>query len=216
MQETPLVAVKFCILMELKRIHQIIDKFTDPDDRSEVIAHYVSTAREILLDESEIKHSKIELLCDLKDYGGYNELLNEVLDHKVLQTQALVLDLVSTDYTAECQSIYKTEKWMKELVKDAREAFDLESPDERAMFEMYNQKLLGTFCGIFLSEAAPLGSGGNQLLLNFTYYKKFVVGRVECDFGGFFKKVRSAFKEENYMSDEELEQILREVAVWNK
>jgi hypothetical protein len=196
--------------MTLEEIHRIIDKFADASSRAELVRHYMDVSRKLLLDEGEINHKKLQLLCDLKGYDGYDELADEVLSHKVLQTQALVLDLVGTDYTAERHTVYKPERWAREIVRNIAETFDFGSPDECSLFGIYNQKLLDTFCDIFVSEPARLGTGGNQLLLNLTYYRRFVQGKIECDFDNFFKKMRSAFREECYMSDEKLEEVLGE------
>lgn len=193
----------------LERIHKIINKFCG-EDKDKLMKYYISKSRDILLDEKEIKGAKLNLLQEMKSMNvdGTDQLLEEVLDHKVLQTRALILDLVDNDYSTGFEMIYKPEKWIEKLVEDIRETFDFSVDFGRMMFISYNKKLLAEFCDIFTSENRKFGSNGNQLLLNFYYYKAFVETKVDFDFDGFFTKMRSHFEKENFKSEEELMEIL--------
>lgn len=191
------------------KIQRIINEFHGEDKRK-LIDHYIAVSRNILLDEKEVKKPKVEILQDICSMGLDDELMEDVLDHKILQVRALILDLVDNDYTADCGTVYKPEKWIKQIVRDVTETFDLGTEFGKKLFLLYNQKLLEEFCDIFISENRKFGSSGNQLLLNFYFYRKFVLRKVDVDFEGFFSRMRSSFAKDNFKPEEELEKILNE------
>ncbi|WEL39402.1 hypothetical protein PFJ87_09g00290 [Encephalitozoon hellem] len=194
----------------LEKVQKIIGDFED-EDKQILIKHYVQTSRNVLLDEKEVKKSKLSLLGDLHAIGGKDEInaiVNDVLDHKILQIRALILDLVDDDYTSDSKVIGRPEKWIKRIIEDAEETFSLDSEFGKRMFSIYNEKLLEEFCKIFISENRKFGTGGNQLLLNFYYYERFVQSKIEFDFQDFFSRMTSSFKDHCYRSKEELEKIL--------
>lgn len=195
----------------LDKIREIINKFHG-DDRERLVSHYMAVSKGILLDEKEVKRSKLDLLQDLHAMDGedVDQLSQDVLGHKVLQTRALVLDLISNDYTGDNGTVYKPEEWIRQISRDIEETFDFDSDFGKTMFELYNKRLLEEFCDIFISENQRFGADGNQLLLNFHFYRRFVAARIELDFGSFFYRIRSCFRRDNAKSEEELEDILCE------
>lgn len=197
--------------MYLDRIQAIINKFQG-EDRRRLTEHYVSVSRRLLLNEREVRHSKIDLLRDLQSVEGGNtqELAEEVLDHKVLQVRALVLDLVNSDYSSDCETVYKPEKWIREITRDIRDTFDFDSEFEQALFASYNKKLLEEFCKIFISGNRRFGTNGNQLLLNLYHYRAFVLRRMDLQFDGFFHRVRVSFREGCDRPEQEILRILAE------
>jgi hypothetical protein len=58
-----------------------------------------------------------------ENQNDLNDLENDLMNHKVLQTRALILDLITKDYSKDTECIYKPEKWIKEIVKDIEETF---------------------------------------------------------------------------------------------
>ncbi|EOB11239.1 hypothetical protein NBO_1364gi001, partial [Nosema bombycis CQ1] len=107
----------------LKKIKRIISNF-NKEEQSELIKYYFESAKRLLLDDKLVSRSKIHLLKDLKEIqneNDLNDLENDLMSHKVLQTRALILDLITKDYSKDTECIYKPEKWIKEIVKDIEE-----------------------------------------------------------------------------------------------
>ncbi|ADM12141.2 uncharacterized protein Eint_090110 [Encephalitozoon intestinalis ATCC 50506] len=193
----------------LEKVEKIIGDF-EGEDKEMLIKYYIEKSKSILLDEREVKRSKFDLLSDLCAVGGEgtDNIMNDVLDHKILQIRALILDLVDDDYTSDRKVIGRPEKWIKQITRDAEETFNFDDEFGKEVFSIYNRKLLSEFCKIFISENRKFGASGNQLLLNFCYYERFVRSKMEFNFQGFFNKITSFFKGHCYKSKEELERIL--------
>ncbi|EOB11235.1 hypothetical protein NBO_1365gi001, partial [Nosema bombycis CQ1] len=82
----------------LKKIKRIISNF-NKEEQSELIKYYFESAKRLLLDDKLVSRSKIHLLKDLKEIQNDNDdsfviLENDLMNHKVLQTRALILDLI--------------------------------------------------------------------------------------------------------------------------
>ncbi|KMV65491.1 hypothetical protein M970_090120 [Encephalitozoon cuniculi EcunIII-L] len=193
----------------LRKVQKIVDEF-ESEDRKKLVKYYVQTAKSVLLDEREVKRSKFDLLNDLHTINadGINDVIDDVLGHKILQVRALILDLVDDDYTGDRKAVGKPEKWIRQIVKDAEETFDLDSEFGKQLFSIYNVKLLEEFCKIFTSKNRRFGAGGNQLLLNFYYYERFVTSKIEFDFQRFYDRMVSFFKDHCHRPRKELEKIL--------
>lgn len=194
----------------LEKVRKIVDEF-EGEDKEALIKHYIQVSRNVLLDDKEVKRSKLNLLDDLYAMDGgdeVNAIMNDVLEHKILQIRALILDLVDDDYTSDSKIIGRPEKWIRGIIKDAEETFNLDDEFGKRMFSIYNEKLLKEFCRIFISENRRFGTGGNQLLLNLYYYERFVQSKIKFDFQNFFDKMTSFFRDHCYKPKEELEEIL--------
>ncbi|KAH9411730.1 hypothetical protein HK407_04g08410 [Ordospora pajunii] len=202
----------------LSKIERIISNF-EGDDRNSLVKHCISVLRDVLLDDREVKRAKLDVVADLYSISvdDADALLDEVLSHKILQVRALILDLVDNDYSVDYEDVRMPERWARKIVKDVGDTFDFGSEFGMKAFLMYNKKLLDEFCAIFVSANRKFGSNGNQLLLNFYYYKK-EVGRKACevskdtdnDFEEFFSTIKQSFRNNLYKTEEELDEILRE------
>lgn len=195
----------------LDKVQKVIGEF-EGEDNKKLVEYYCRVAREILLDEREVKKAKVELLGDLCtiDASRADQWIEDVLNHKILQIRALVLDLVDNDYGGDCGAVRRPEKWIRQIVTDAKETFNASSEFGRDLFVAYNKKLLEEFCRIFVSKNCKFGVGGNQLLVNFHYYARFAAGRADLDFRGFFGEMTSHFKDGCLKPTEELRKILGE------
>ncbi|EOB14552.1 hypothetical protein NBO_25g0012, partial [Nosema bombycis CQ1] len=210
----------------LKKIKRIISNF-NKEEQSELIKYYFESAKRLLLDDKLVSRSKIHLLKDLKEIqneNDLNDLENDLMSHKVLQTRALILDLITKDYSKDTECIYKPEKWIKEIVKDIEETFitnegegneggygDKAGNEDKLIWHkeyqnnhndynihlltLYNSKLINEFKSIFISNE-KYGTGGNQLLLNFEFYSEFRQKKIEFDFEGFLKEVEERIEKD--------------------
>ncbi|KAF9763665.1 hypothetical protein NGRA_1142 [Nosema granulosis] len=132
----------------LEKIKKILGTF-EPEEQAELKNYYVEKSTSLMMDDKKIGKAKIHLLRDMEEVIEDEEVLSKiqrnVIDHKVLQTRALVLDLISTDYTKDLKGIYKPESWVKEIVKDIKETFlkdDLfETPSPPAPTSNNNNKI---------------------------------------------------------------------------
>ncbi|KAM0671873.1 hypothetical protein CWI42_040100 [Ordospora colligata] len=202
----------------LDKVKRIINNF-EGDDRNSLVSHCILVSRDVLLDDREVKRAKLDVVTDLYSIivDDADALLDEVLSHKILQVRALILDLVDNDYSVDYEDVGMPERWIRKIVEDTRDTFDFESEFGMKALLMYNKKLLDEFCAIFVSTNKKFGSNGNQLLLNFYYYKK-EIGTKACeaskdtndDFEEFFNTIKQSFRSDMYKTVEELEEILRE------
>lgn len=197
------------MVIQLQEIDDIISKFTG-DDRLALSSYYVEISREKLEDPAPMKRQKICLLKDNLRYlpeKDHAKFVEEILSVKVLQTRALVLDLVCTNYSIEKQYIYKPENWIEAIVSDIFETFDL--PADRFLFEEYNRQLCDEILSIFCS-CERFNSAGNQLLLNIVMYKDRVRGYTDYSFDAMLKHLISRFNRNRCMGLTKIGSIYKE------
>ncbi|KAK6090428.1 hypothetical protein P3W45_000525 [Vairimorpha bombi] len=191
--------------MLLKRFDDLRSKF---DDNEQIILteYFVDTALQTLFNEKSIDRSKINLLNDIKSLSPetYTNKKDELMRHKAIQTRALVLDLISTDYSVDVKCIYKPEKWVYEILKDVENTF----VDETGLLSSYNEFLVKEFEDIFINKVEKYGSNGNQLLVNLICYKRFINKFVEFDFTDLFTKIKNQIDPIKLYQDKELESIV--------
>ena len=126
--------------------------------------------------------------------------------HKAIQTRALILDLINTDYSIDIKYIYKPEKWIFAIIKDINDCL-IDYPD---LINLYNKSLIQEFRDIFLNKVEKYGSNGNQLLVNFLYYIKFIKNYVDCDFTIFLNEIKKQINPSKLYKDIELNNIVDE------
>lgn len=194
----------------LERITKILDKFKG-SDRDEIIDFYVSLYRENLANITDINFNSLRFLKDVSSFNTPHteELQKETIRHKVLQTRALILDLITSDYTKDSEVVEKPEKWVTSLVKDIQVTFDLEDDFYRNLFIVYNDELLEEFKTIFVSSIIKFGSAGNQLLVNLAFYERFVASVITVDMEALLGEIRSNFNPGCAMSKEEIEKLVK-------
>lgn len=195
----------------LEKIKRILGTF-EPEEQNELKKYYLDRSVSLLLDDKRIGNAKIHLLRDMEEIVEEEDLRriqNDAMDHKVLQTRALVLDLITTDYTKDA-NISKPEKWVKEIVKDIKETFlrDDTKGQDFTLLALYNEKLVEEFKKIFLTDVATFGTSGNQLVLDLTFYSRFISEFVSFDFGNLFKEIQAQIDANKVMEDSEIEEIL--------
>lgn len=197
------------MLLQLQEIDEIIGKFPESDRRA-LIDYFLEQAKLRLEDPTPIRRRKISLLRSCLAYipsKGHGGFVDSVLNTKILQTRALILDLVCTNYSLEKQYIYKPEKWAELIVQDVRETFDLE--EDLDLFRIYNAKLCSEILGIFCS-CEKFNSAGNQLLLNIVMYRDLLGGLAGYDFDAMLAKLLQRFNSNKSLPIERIESIYRE------
>lgn len=196
-------------MIQLEEIKNIIDKFKD-NDRMELIKHYVNLAKEKLEDPVSIRKKKIALLRDCLQYipvDDFDAFIDRVLDTKLLQTRALILDLIISNYSLEKHYISKPEKWIDAIFEDMFGTFDLH--DDRDLLEIYNRKLCNEMKDIFCS-CQRFNTAGNQLLLNMVAYKDKLSDYTKYDFDGLIRVFEERFNEGKKLPIEEIYRIYNE------
>lgn len=179
-------------LIQLDEIGQIIEKFQG-SQRGELARFYVETARKRLTDPIPIKRRKIYLLrhilifSDKKEHAG---LIEEALQAKTLQTRALILDLIASNYSLEQRNLYKPEGWLETIIRDVRDTFSF--PADQPLFRHYNSLLCREFEEIFIS-CQKFNTAGNQLLLNLITYKGAFSKHTPYDFDGLIARFTAQF-----------------------
>lgn len=139
------------MLLQLDEIEEIIDQFPDKD-REALSVFYIDSSRRKFRESTPIKRHRICLLKSNLKYIPEKkraEYIDEIMGIKVLQTRALILDLVCSNYTIEKEYIYKPESWIELIVADIFETFAL--PEELQLFETYNRQLCEEILMIFCS-----------------------------------------------------------------
>lgn len=194
-----------------QEVDAIIEKFTG-DDRQALAKYYIEVSREKLEDPVPMKRQKMRLLKSNLRYLPEDDrpkFVGEMLGVKVLQIRALVLDLVSTNYSMEKQYISKPESWMEAIVADVFETFDL--PADRSLFEEYNRQLCDEILGIFCS-CEKFNSAGNQLILNVVMYRDRVREHTDYDFDAMISRLTRQFNRGKCLGPAKIGEIYREHA----
>lgn len=185
------------MLIQLQEIDKIIERFSDAE-RAELARHYIVLSRERLHDPMPIGKLKICLLKSNLRYVPPDERVrycDDVMATKMLQTRALVLDLIEMNYTLEKRCIYRPERWIEAIVADINDTFELSASEADAqLFEMYNSKLCDEIQAIFCS-CERFNSAGNQLLLNIIAYKDRIGEYTRYNFNALIKRLASRFNE---------------------
>lgn len=197
--------------MYLERIKAILKRF-DEKEQEELKAYYIQKAVNILVDERSVNKSKIQLLMDLRELESeenFTTLSNKLMSHKVLQARALVLDLIATDYTKDTKAIYRAEDWVKEIVGDIKESFDLKDERNLRLLKVYNEKMVGEFESIFISENTNYGSAGNQLLVDLTFYARFMEKFVSFSFMPLLTSIKNQIEPSKVLPEKEIDEILK-------
>ncbi|KAG0439868.1 hypothetical protein DMUE_2141 [Dictyocoela muelleri] len=110
-------------------------------------------------DNFDIKKSIIE---------KYLNLYEIAVNNKILEFQALILDLIKTDYNNNLK-VLKVEKWMKNLVNELK-IFSINI----LFFKKIIKRLLHEIQDIFMNEK-DFGGEGNLLVADLIYLKIFVL-----------------------------------------
>lgn len=114
------------MLIQLEEINAIINRFAGTH-RKTIVNHYLSRARAKLADPKPMGRKKMWLLRNSLQYIELDsriDYIREMLSNKVLQTRALVLDLINANYAFDKKHLYKPESWMEHIIFDIEEAFE--------------------------------------------------------------------------------------------
>ncbi|EEQ82851.1 hypothetical protein NCER_100391 [Vairimorpha ceranae BRL01] len=191
----------------IAKINSITSKF---DKNEQKILHnfLIEESLDNLFNEKPISKNKINLFFLLKSFSEsvYENKKEILMRHKAIQTRALILDLINTDYSIDIKYIYKPEKWIFAIIKDINDCL-IDYPD---LINLYNKSLIQEFRDIFLNKVEKYGSNGNQLLVNFLYYIKFIKNYVDCDFTIFLNEIKKQINPSKLYKDIELNNIVDE------
>lgn len=193
--------------MLLKKFETLKHQF-DKNEQKVLDEYFIETALDTLFNEKSINNLKINLLNDIKVISTkeYEKNKEKLMRHKAIQTRAIILDLISTDYSIDVKCIYKPEKWIYKIIKD----IELTFVNENKLLAYYNNFLVKEFLDIFINKVEKYGSNGNQLLVNFICYKKFISKFVKYDFQDFFVKIKNQIDLTKLYKDEELNLIVND------
>ncbi|ORE00305.1 hypothetical protein A0H76_1609 [Hepatospora eriocheir] len=114
--------------LSLNDLNKIILKFEN-NDRLHLVKYAFKKSIEKINEDNDLFHNKkliltLNLCQYLKDkYKA--EFIDFILDTKILNMRALILDFVDTDYKGYQKYFYKPERWMRKLIKDIKETFML-------------------------------------------------------------------------------------------
>lgn len=201
----------------LKKTYEIIDEFDD-EYKLEICDYYFSLWKQKLENMDTVNNLSIVVLGDLKSIFGRYPFLNSeefiefeasVHKRKILEIRACILDLIDTDYSDNIETIYRPEKWVLEVVKELKTHFDLSDKEQLSVFRDFNDIFLEELGMIFLAKNKKFGRSGNQLILNFLFYKCFVERALPYDFGAFFESFLQNFDENKFQGFGPLEDILK-------
>ena len=188
----------------LADIVSVINRFSG-EERDEITEFYVKEATRQIVDPRPIRKSKIMLMKHISQFtDDPGALETRILHMKAIQTRALVLDLVTTNYSMEKRHISKPEKWILAILDDINRTFSEEH--DAKLLGRYNEFLCQEIEQIFCS-CEKFNTAGNQLLLNMICYRDEMQKRVSYDFGRLLKKLSSHFNDAKRLSLDVIEQV---------
>jgi len=112
------------LTIKLQEIIKIIEKFKG-EDKNKLSSFLLKESEFIFSNFNSFGPLKIQLLKLCLIYSNDKVYCKKAINNKILQTRALILDLVKSDYSLEQEYFYKPEKWMVLIVDDIRESFGL-------------------------------------------------------------------------------------------
>lgn len=196
----------------LDEIDELINKFSG-EQREEAVDFYVQLSREKLGARNIIGGKEIELLGRMTKYmpkQDRDELVDQVLNTKVVQARTFILDNFKDDFSGEKEFFSKISKWMVAVVDDIRETFDAEQDKDLELLQIFNARLCEEIALIFCS-CEKFNSSGNQLLLDLLMYKDNLKNIVSFDFDGLVDRVRRNFNPGKALKMSEAQEIYDEI-----
>ncbi len=199
-------------MLGLEEINKIIDNFHN-EERNEIIRYYIKYGNEIIENPETISKKKILLFQDMLKYVNDEEksdMINRIMELKTIQTRALILDLISSDYSLDRKYFSKPEKWIKVIIEDIYETFSVgnkenlfnafktkqdiinEASSNYELLNIYIEKLSNEMKDIFCS-CEKFNSSGNQLLLNIILYKEALKDHVLYNFDELINSIIKRF-----------------------
>lgn len=115
------------MFLQIKEIEKLLGNF-EGENQEELSRYYIEVALQRLKDLNQFNYKKLELLKSILKYSNvknHKKLIDEILSIKIIQIRALILDLITTNYSMEQQYIYKPEKWMESIINDLFKTFNI-------------------------------------------------------------------------------------------
>ncbi|TBU04586.1 hypothetical protein CWI39_0786p0010 [Hamiltosporidium magnivora] len=189
------------------KIIQIIEKYDDLE-RKELIDFYIETCgNEISCKNNTSKNTFILIMDLIKLTEKYNlpfeKVKNVVLNAvelKVLHLRAIILDTIEIDYSADIESFYGCEKWMKNIIKDLKHTIC----GSKEVYTLFCKHFLEECLNVFVSGQNKFGFYGNQLIVNFIYFRKYISKFTDYNFQSFFETLISHFEENKFYGFKEI------------
>ncbi|WUR02863.1 uncharacterized protein VNE69_03084 [Vairimorpha necatrix] len=191
----------------LSKLNSLKSKF-DTEEQKILVKFFIDESIKNIFNEKSVDKNKLELFHILQDFDLqiFNSKKEDLMRHKAIQTRALVLDLITSDYSKDVKYIYKPEKWIFRIIEDIKNSLI----NYKEFVFLYNKLLIKEFEDIFINKVEKYGSSGNQLLVNFIFYKKFILKYLEYDFSEFLIKIKNQIDSRKVYPDSEIDDIVNE------